>query len=400
MIGQKLGQYQIVDEIGTGSMAAVYKAYDPSFDRLVAIKTMHRLYTMDPSFQERFDQEARAIAMLEHLHILPVYAYGQERGITYLVMRYLKSGTLADLIQQGPLPLGDASRLLAQMASALDYAHQHGVLHRDVKPPNVLLDEHENTYLADFGIALLLRAPGSEAAGTPMYMSPEQGVDTEKLTAAADQYSLGVILYEMIAGRPPFTAAGAKEMVRQHIYDPVPPPRQFRSELSELTENVILKALSKRPHERFPTCSDFADAFAQAIAGRGLQRLEKSTRIPEELHARIDSALAEVQVAGGEGEKGEEVTEESPEPPEPESPESQQDDWIILGDTTSATTIGAPPAPPVSPRAIPGSGNAVVSPAKTGKKRSSASLVWLLVGGAAILALVGIALVVVALVAR
>ncbi len=378
MIGQKLGQYQIVDEIGTGSMAAVYKAYDPSFDRLVAIKTMHQLYTMDPAFQERFDQEARAIAMLEHLHILPVYAYGQERGVTYLVMRYLKSGTLEDLIEQGPLPLGDASRLLTQMASALDYAHQHGVLHRDVKPANVLLDEHENTYLADFGIALLLRAPGSEVAGTPMYMSPEQGVNTDKLTAAADQYSLGVVLYEMVAGSPPFTSVGPQEMIRQHINDPVPSPRQFRSELSELTEKVILKALSKRPHERFPTCGDFAEAFAQAIAGRGLQRLEKSARIPEELHARIDSALAEVQVEGEDT----------------ESPQ-EDDDWVILGDTT----LPAVESPPVPPSEIP---DEVVappppSPMKTGEKRSSLPVVWLIVGGAVILSLVGIAFIVIAL---
>src|SRR5688500_15139373 len=173
MIGQTLGACQIVEEIGSGGMATVYKAYDPGTDRHVAIKVLPDHYSNNRVFRERFQREAKAIAKLEHVHILPIFGYGEEHNRAYFVMRYMPTGTLGDTIAQGPLALDEASRLLSQMAAALDAAHEQGIIHRDVKPSNILLDKHRNAYLSDFGIAKILEAgdlTGSGIIGTPLYL--------------------------------------------------------------------------------------------------------------------------------------------------------------------------------------------------------------------------------------
>ena len=178
MIGRTLGNYRVIEQIGLGGMATVFKAYDPDMDRFVAIKILPQQFSNDPQFKERFHREAKAIAKLEHIHILPIFAYGEEDGIAYMVMRYLQGGTLTDRIAEGALPFDEASRLLDQLASALDHAHTHGILHRDMKPSNVLLDDDGNAYLMDFGIAKIVESTvdltGDRLLGTPAYMSPEQ----------------------------------------------------------------------------------------------------------------------------------------------------------------------------------------------------------------------------------
>ncbi|MBN1429320.1 MAG: protein kinase [Anaerolineae bacterium] len=272
MIGRHLGSYRIVEQIGMGGMATVYKAYDPGMDRYIAIKVLPEHYAQDPTFLERFQREAKALAKLEHIHILPIFAYGQDDGITYLVMRYMQAGTLSERIKaQGPFLLHEAGRLLSQIAGALDYAHRHQVLHRDVKPSNVLLDNAENAYLTDFGIAKMVEATldltGTNILGTPAYMSPEQCRGGTVLTPASDQYSLGIVLYEMIAGRTPFQAETPLALIHMHLNAPLPLPRSFRPDLPEAAERVLLKALAREPQVRFDTCEAMASAFSKAIAG-------------------------------------------------------------------------------------------------------------------------------------
>ncbi|MFC1975121.1 protein kinase [Chloroflexota bacterium] len=270
MIGRNLGNYRVMEQIGMGGMATVYKAYDPDTDRYVAIKVLPEHFSQDPKFRQRFEREAKAIAKLEHIHILPLFAYGEEDGTAYMAMRYLKAGSLTDRIQAGALPLDEASRLLSQIASALDHAHAHGVLHRDVKPSNVLLDESGNAFLTDFGIAKMVESTldltGGGILGTPAYMSPEQCRGNTELTPTSDQYSLGIIVYEMITGRAPFQAETPIALIHMQLSEALPLPRQIRPDLPEDVERVILKALTKEPGLRYSTCGDMAAAFARATA--------------------------------------------------------------------------------------------------------------------------------------
>ncbi|MFN2219859.1 MAG: serine/threonine-protein kinase, partial [Anaerolineae bacterium] len=210
-IGKTIATYQIVEQIGRGGMATVFKAYQPSMDRYVAIKILPSYFTEDASFVGRFSQEARTLARLEHPHILPVHDYGEQEGTTYLVMRYVKAGTLKDLVTRGgPLDLKDVSRVMGQVGGALDYAHSQDVIHRDIKPSNVLVDERGNTFLTDFGIAKLVAETAQFTAsgaviGTPAYMSPEQGMG-QPVDYRCDIYSLGVVLYELVTGQVPYEA--------------------------------------------------------------------------------------------------------------------------------------------------------------------------------------------------
>src|SRR5262245_1455591 len=270
MIGRTLGSYRIVQQPGMGGMATVYKAYDPNTDRYVALKILPEHYSRDSEFYERFRREAKAIAKLEHIHILPVHAYGEDNGTAYLVMRYLPTGTLSERIRKGPMALDEVARLLKQIASALDYAHQQGILHRDVKPSNVLLDKDSNAYLTDFGIARMVESTvdltGTGILGTPQYMSPEQCMGRKDLNPASDQYSLGVVLYEMVTGRTPFQAETPLAVIHMQLNDPLPPPLTLRPDLPEDAEKVLLKALAKQPEARHTNCGALANAFERAIS--------------------------------------------------------------------------------------------------------------------------------------
>ena len=232
--GQMIGPYRIIEQIGQGGMATVYKAYHAAMDRYVAVKILPRQLAESPEFTGRFRQEARVIAHLEHAHILPVHDYGESEGYTYLVMRYLEAGTLKEKLSGGRLPLAEVDRLFTQLADALDYAHAKGVIHRDLKPSNVLLDARANVFLTDFGIAKLLESDSKYTGtgamiGTPAYMSPEQaqGMPVDQRT---DIYSLGIILYEMVTGRVPFDAETPLAIILKHLNDPLPlPPRCGRA---------------------------------------------------------------------------------------------------------------------------------------------------------------------------
>ncbi len=270
MIGRSLGSYRILEQIGIGGMATVYKAYDPGTDRSVAIKVLPHHYSQHPKFRERFQREVKAIARLEHPHILPVHAFGEQDGIAYLVMRYLQAGTLKDRIEAGPVDLTQALRIVDQIGSALDYAHRNGVIHRDVKPSNILLDAEGNAYLTDFGIAKILEATveltGTGAAiGTPQYMSPEQCKGVKTLTPASDIYSLGVVLYQMLTGRVPFDAETPLAVIQQHLNEPLPPPRTIDPSIPEAVERVVMQALAKQPEDRNESASAMAEALRSAV---------------------------------------------------------------------------------------------------------------------------------------
>jgi serine/threonine protein kinase len=270
-IGKWLGGYQIVEQIGQGGMATVFKAYQPSMDRYVAVKILPSHFTEDESFLGRFTQEARTLAHLEHPHILPVHDYGEQEGTTFLVMRYVKAGTLKDLSdREGPLELERATRILSEVGSALDYAHSQGVVHRDIKPSNVLIDQHGNTFLTDFGIAKLVAETAQFTAsgaiiGTPAYMSPEQGMG-RPADYRCDIYALGVMLYELVTGRVPYEAETPLAVLLKHVNDPLPLPRQIKPDLPAAVERVILKAMAKNPDDRFQSAGAMVDALAEAVA--------------------------------------------------------------------------------------------------------------------------------------
>lgn len=294
MAGRRYGKYIVIEQIGSGGHSSVFKAYDPAFDRFVALKVLtSRTPSQDAAFRQRFKQEARAIAMLEHPNIVPVHSFGEENGESYLTMRLVTSGSLEDRISKDKMEYIDAADLLLQVAAALDYAHKHGVLHRDVKPANVLLDEEDNAYLADFGIAKLvetsMKLTGGGLVGTPAYLSPEQCMGDE-LDGRSDQYSLGVVLYQMITGVVPFTAENSMKIIQMHVLKSPQPPRELDEELPQAAEKVMLKVLSKNPKDRFANCVDFAEQFKKSLAGSGL-RINESERMPQALRKRIDAAL-------------------------------------------------------------------------------------------------------------
>jgi hypothetical protein len=268
--GMTLGPYRIVEQVGLGGMATVYKAYQPSMDRYIALKILPAHYARDPKFIERFIREARTIARLEHKHILPVYDFGEEGGITYLAMRYLDGGTLKDVLALSRLTLADAAEIMSQVCSALDYAHRQDVVHRDVKPSNIMIDDEGAAYLTDFGIAKVLESADDltgtgRLIGTPAYMSPEQ-VMGQPLDGRSDIYALGIILYEMVTGRVPYRAETPMATALAHVHEPLPLPHEIDPNVPEPIEAVVLKALAKEPGDRYQTANQLSAAFNQAVA--------------------------------------------------------------------------------------------------------------------------------------
>lgn len=267
--GTTLGNYQIIQEIGRGGMAIVYKAFQPSLRRYVALKVLPEYYQADPEFVARFQREARAAAQLSHPNVVTIYDVGEQAGIHYIAMEYLEGGSLLDRLSRGPLGPEDALRIVEQVGSALDFAHSHGLIHRDIKPANILFSADSRPKVTDFGIARAGDAARLTQAGTmlgtPEYMSPEQaqGVPVDH---RSDLYALGVILYEMLTGRVPFRADTPHAIVYALIYQAPPPPRQLRSDLSPAAEAVLLKALAKQPDQRFQTGAAMAAAFRSAVA--------------------------------------------------------------------------------------------------------------------------------------
>jgi len=269
LIGQSLGRYHILEQLGEGGMATVFRAYDTRLERDVAIKVI-RVDQFAPSLLERilkrFEREAKSLARLSHPNIVAIIDFGEYQNIPYLVMVYLPGGTLKDRMGKA-MPWGEAARLLVPIARALDYAHREGVIHRDVKPTNILMARSGDPMLTDFGIAKLLD-PGEAQTltgtglgiGTPEYMAPEQGLGQE-IDARADIYALGVVFYELVTGRKPYTADTPMAVVFKHMTDPLPRPGVYVPGLPETVEKVLIKALAKKPDDPYENMEKFAAAL-------------------------------------------------------------------------------------------------------------------------------------------
>ena len=266
LIGRQISQFDVLEEIGRGGMATVYRATQKSINRDVALKVLPRTFLHDPGFLERFNREVEVIAHLEHPHIVPIYDYGEANGMPYIAMRFLAGGSFRRLIRDGVRDLRDLVRPVSQVAQALDHAHAAGIIHRDLKPGNILLDTSGNAYLSDFGIARVLDSDltGSAIIGTPTYMSPEQA-NGDPLDARSDVYALGIVVFELITGREPFQAATPIAMLLKQINERVPSLTEFRRNIPEELDRVIAKATEKKRDDRYASAGEMAEAFAAAV---------------------------------------------------------------------------------------------------------------------------------------
>ena len=265
----KLGPYQLLSLLGVGGMSEIYRAHDPRLDREVAMKVLPLDLARQPGFLERFRREAHVIAMLEHPNIMPIYDFGEENGVMYVVMPLIEGGTLRDrILKRGACTLRETASLLYQVAQALQEAHQHGLVHRDVKPANILIAPGERAVLADFGI---VRALGDDreltqegmGIGTAEYMSPEQA-SGEKIDHRADIYALGIVLFQALTGRVPFTSTVPYKTAYNQVHEPPPLPRSIKPTILPAVEAVILKALAKDPAQRYQSAEAFGVALAAA----------------------------------------------------------------------------------------------------------------------------------------
>ena len=291
LIGKSLGRYHILESLGQGGMATVYKAFDTSLERNVAIKIIRPdVGEIDPSnFLKRFQREARALAQLDHPYILKVLDYGEQEGIPYLVMPFVPGGTLKQRMGQ-PIPYQPAAALLAPIARALQHAHEQNIIHRDVKPANILISQSGAPLLSDFGIAKVIagetgtQLTGTGASiGTPDYMAPEQWLGVS--SPGTDIYSLGVVFYEMVTGRKPYSADTPAAVMLKHMHDPLPRPSSLVPGLPEGVEQVLFKALAKEPENRFQGMAPFAAALEKLGQGDPAALTgslwEQGTAVPE-----------------------------------------------------------------------------------------------------------------------
>lgn len=278
LVGKMLDRYRLVEQIGQGGMATVFRAVDTKSMDEYAIKVLSPTIAADRRFVIRFRREAGLVRrLLDHPYIVPVVDYGEDQGYIYLVMPFLKGETLHDRLVRGSLSDREKARWVGQVSEALDFAHSKGVIHRDIKPSNIMLTEEGDALLMDFGLAREIEGSntltGSMLMGTPAYVSPEQGRG-EKLDSRSDQYSFGIILYQIATGRLPFEAEAPMAIVMQHLQDQVPRPGRFNRGLSEGEEKVIIKSLAKHPKDRFKDLGELNDAYQAALAGRRMPEFD------------------------------------------------------------------------------------------------------------------------------
>ena len=269
LTGRVFGNYQIYESIGRGGMATVYRARDRRTSQDVAIKFISPALAENEQFIRRFRREVKVVAQLDHPNIVPVLDYGEQDGYSYQVMPFLNVGSLSDRLDKGPISLEVGGRLLDQVATALAYAHQHGIIHRDVKPSNILLDPEGNALLADFGMARRVEASesltGSAVIGTPAYMAPEQ-VQGGPVDARCDQYALGVVLFQLATGTLPYSAETPMGYLLKHVNEPFPSASKRNPQVPLMIENVILKATAKDPGERFESVSEMNRILLASLA--------------------------------------------------------------------------------------------------------------------------------------
>ena len=273
LIGRSLGQFRIVERIGAGGMATVFKAYQPTLDRYVAVKVLPAYHARDPIFVKRFVQEARSVARLAHPNIVQIHDFGDQDGITYIVMEYVDGGTLKDRLKQA-LPPAEAIDYIIQAAEGLDCAHRNGIVHRDVKPANMLLRKDGHLLLSDFGIAKILEGTTNltrvgTGIGTPQYMSPEQGVG-QPVDRRSDIYSLGIVFFHCLTGRVPFTADNPLSITVKHINDPLPVDRLVAESVPGPIVQVVQKMTAKQALDRYQSADVLIDALTGVLAASNL----------------------------------------------------------------------------------------------------------------------------------
>jgi serine/threonine protein kinase len=272
LIGQHLDEYRLLSLLGHGGMARVYLGLDVRLKRYVSIKVIDTPFRSDPSYVRRFQLEAQAIAQLEHPYIVRLYRYGEARGLLYMAMQFVEGADLDSVLQsyrqKGDYISGqDASRIIRELCQALDYAHDRGVIHRDVKPSNVILNREGHPFLTDFGLALLAQPETREEAfGTPHYMAPEQVGSGGGATPLSDLYAVGVILYQMFTGELPFDADDPMDVAWMQVNKVPRMPRDIRPAITPEVQAVILRAMAKVPEARYPSGAALADALDQVLA--------------------------------------------------------------------------------------------------------------------------------------
>ncbi|SEG85613.1 serine/threonine protein kinase [Nonomuraea solani] len=275
LIGQEVAGYYIEDIVGKGGMAVVYLALDPRLSRRVALKILNPVLSVDDRFRQRFILESRTVASIEHPNIIPIYeANADADGVLYIAMRYVDGLDLRRLIyDRGPLPIGQANQIFAQVAAALDAAHAHDLIHRDVKPANILL-AGDHVYLTDFGItkhrsSISGLTQTDQFIGTPRYMSPEQ-INKEHIDGRCDQYALACVVYEALSARLPFQRENDIALLWAHLAEQPTPLSQIRPELPPQIDAVMMRALAKSPEQRYATCTEFVTELRDAISGHQL----------------------------------------------------------------------------------------------------------------------------------
>lgn len=305
-IGRQIDDFTIQERVGRGGMATVYRAYQASANRQVALKiiTLGGETSQLDEFQRRFEQEAKLVAALEHSHIVPVIKYGIVPGeFAYLAMRLLRGGSLSNLLALGPLALDRTVDIFAQIGGALAYAHSRGVIHRDLKPSNILLGDSGEPYLTDFGLAKLVEqsldlTKSGHIVGTPTYMSPEQ-LRGDVIDPRSDIYSMSIVLYHMLTGRPPFEASETNvvSVIYQHLEKAPPPPRSLNPALTEAIEAVVMRGLLKDPNDRFQSIGDMVDDLNRAAGRRTSTMTSPAVRLSRSTRTAAEAPAAHISTA-------------------------------------------------------------------------------------------------------
>src|SRR3989442_11464198 len=294
LVGRSLGQFRIVERIGAGGMASVFKAYQPNLDRYVAIKVLPAYHARDPIFVKRFVQEARAVAKLVHPNILQIHDFGEQENITFIVMEYVDGGTLKDRLKRA-LPIPEAVDYMIQAAEGLNCAHNHGIVHRDVKAANMLLRKDGYLLLSDFGIAKILEGTTNltrvgTGIGTPQYMSPEQGTG-QPVDRRSDIYSLGIVLFHCLTGRVPFTAENPLTITVKHLNEPLPLEMLRVAGVPTPIGQVGARMAAKAPQDRYQTTDELITALTSALTASQLS-------MPSRWRPGMSSAMPQLDAQG------------------------------------------------------------------------------------------------------
>ncbi len=328
-VGLQIGKYQIINRIGKGGTATVYSASQPNSEKYVAIKVLNLEQADNDDEIIRFRREAKTIAQASHPNIVKILDFGQQDDILYMVMDLLEGGSLAELITKAttPMAIDKALRLFEQIASALDYAHQQGIIHRDLKPHNVLLDQAQNAFLADFGIAKFARQSTTQMTthvgvllGTPSYMAPEHW-QNEPVDARTDIYALGVMLFEMLVGELPFASDTLMGIMNKHIFEPPPSVISLRADVPAGISRVIDKALAKAPEQRFASVAEMALILKARATGQRMP-MAATPKIQLVLQDSIEGEFSTVRIDSSEISMPVVVTSTKSDEPRPDSPQN------------------------------------------------------------------------------